>query len=221
MLVSEALKARKSVRAFLDKPVANDKIMAIMEAVRHTPSGTNTQPWQIAVVSGESKRQLDAKLLQAFTSGVEKNMDYKYYPPKLPREMQVRRIDCGMRMYETLQITRQDTEKRLEQWGKNYSAFGAPVVLYFFLPRQVEAGSILDCGMMMQSVMLAATEQGLATCPQAALAEYPDIVREFLGAYDDSILICGMALGYADNTAPINNYLTPREEVNQFAKFFE
>lgn len=220
MLVSEALKARKSVREFLDMDVPQDKVMAILEAVRHTPSGTNTQPWQVAVVSGESKRLLDAKLLDAFKRGVAKKMDYQYYPPKLPREMQVRRIDCGMRMYDTLQITRQDTEKRLEQWGKNYSAFGAPVVLYFFVPAKVEAGSILDCGMIMQSVMLMATEVGLATCPQAALAEYPDIVKEHLGGYDESILLCGMALGYEDTSAAINNYRTPREEVNQFANFF-
>lgn len=221
MKVSQALLNRKSVREFLDKPVTHEQVTAILDAARYSASGTNTQPWQVAVVSGESKRQLDAKLSSAFKDGVVKHMEYNYYPSKLPREMQLRRIDCGMRMYETLQITRQDTDKRLEQWARNYSAFGAPTVLFFFTDRKVEAGSFLDCGMFLKSVMLMATELGLATCTQVSLSEYPTIVKEHLGGYDESILLCGMALGYEDTSAPINNFRTPREEVESIAKFFD
>ena len=173
------------------------------------------------MVSGATKAALDKELVEAFRSGQEKNLDYNYYPAKLPRDMQLRRVACGMQMYQTLGITRQDTDKRLLQWEQNYSAFGAPVVLFFFTNRMLEKGSYLDCGMFLQSVMLMATELGLATCAQAALAEYPAIVKEHLGYSEDDILLCGMALGYEDKTALINSYRTEREELEVFTKFFD
>lgn len=222
MLVHEALAARQSVRKFLDKVPAYDDIAKILEYAKRSPSGTNTQPWQVAVVSGATKAVLDKRLVEAFRSGQEKNLDYNYYPAKLPREMQLRRVACGMQMYQTLGITRQDTDKRLLQWEQNYSAFGAPVVLFFFTNKMLEKGSYLDCGMFLQSVMLMATELGMATCAQAALAEYPEIVKEHLGySKEDDILLCGMALGYEDKTALINSYRTEREELEVFTKFFD
>jgi nitroreductase len=220
MNVSQALIERKSVRAFLNQPVALEDVRKILEFARKTPSGTNTQPWTVAVVSGETKRKLDAALVQAFREGAPKKLDYNYYPSSLPLAMKQRRLACGLQMYQTLGITRQDQDRRLLQWEQNYSAFGAPVVLYFFINKLVDKGSFMDCGMFLQSVMLMATELGLASCAQAALAEYPDIVREHLGYSDDNLVLCGLALGYEDTTALINSYRTAREEVDVFAKFF-
>jgi len=220
MNVSQALIERKSVRAFLNQPVALEDVRKILEFARKTPSGTNTQPWTVAVVSGETKQKLDAALVQAFREGAPKKLDYNYYPSSLPLAMKHRRLACGLQMYQTLGITRQDQDKRLLQWEQNYSAFGAPVVLYFFINKLVDKGSFMDCGMFLQSVMLMATELGLASCAQAALAEYPDIVREHLGYSDDNLVLCGLALGYEDTTALINSYRTAREEVDVFAKFF-
>lgn len=219
--VANALLARKSVRAFLDKPVVMDDIHTILHYARQAPSGTNTQPWQIAVVSGEMKKQLDNILLSAFRSGQPKDLDYNYYPLQMPKEFQRRRLECGMQMFQTLGITRENKERRIEQWGQNYSAFGAPVVLYLFTNKMVEKGSFMDCGMFLQSIMLMAVELGLATCAQAALAEYPHLVKEFLGYPDDSILLCGMALGYEDTDALINSYRTTREEVEVFTRFYK
>ena len=221
MELIKLLETRKSVRAFMDKPVAMAEIEKILNAARHTASGTNTQPWKVAVVAGKTKADLDTKLVAAFKAGQAQQMDYNYYPNKLPSAMKLRRIDCGIRMYGALKITRADTEKQHEQWASNYTAFGAPCVLFFFGDRQIEKGSFLDFGMFVQSVMLMATELGLATCTQAALAQYPDIVREQLGYSDENILICGMALGYEDPSAIINQYRTPREEVTAFTKFFD
>ena len=102
----------------------------------------------------------------------------------------------------------------------NYRAFGAPVILFFFLNPVMQKGSLLDYGMFIQSVMLAAVEAGLATCPQAALGQYPRLVKEALGYGQDTILLCGMALGYEDHEARINTYRTPREDVETFTRFF-
>lgn len=220
MDVSKALVERKSVRAFLDKPVSNDTIQQILNYARQAPSGTNTQPWQVAVVAGQTKQELDHELLAAFNSGVERSMDYKYYPSEFTLAMKHRRLACGLQMYKTLGIERGDTSGRLAQWGLNYSAFGAPVELFIFAPSIIEKGSFMDCGMFIQSILLMATELGLATCAQAALAEYATLIKQKLG-YDDSVsLLCGIALGYEDKSALINSYRTPREEVANFTKFF-
>ena len=220
MDIIQALVERKSVRAFLDQEVKHEDIIKILNYARCSPSGTNTQPWEVAVVSGKSKQQLDALLLKQFHDGIPAHMDYNYYPTSLADKMSIRRKKCGLQMYSTLGIELADKAKRLEQWSKNYSAFGAPVALFFFADKCIEKGSYMDCGMFLQSAMLMATSIGLATCPQAALAEQPDIVKEFLGYAPDKILLCGLALGYEDTQAIINSYRTPREEVNTFTQFF-
>jgi len=219
--VAEALLGRKSVRAFLDKPVKEEDIRTILHYARQAPSGTNTQPWQVAVVTGESKVKLDNILVSAFQSGQPKDLDYNYYPLQMPKEFQKRRLECGMQMFQTLGITRENKERRMEQWAQNYSAFGAPTALYFFTNKLVEKGSFMDCGMFLQSIMLMAVDLGLATCAQAALAEYPHLVKEFLGYPEDSILLCGMAIGYEDTSALVNSYRTTREEVDTFTRFYK
>lgn len=220
MNIRDALKRRKAVRAFLDRAVENEKILRILEAAKHAPSGTNTQPWQVAVVTGNTKIRLGELLENAFRSGVKGKMDYQYYPGRWKEPYKGRRRACGLQLYTALGITREDRERQLEQWAANYRAFDAPAVLFFFMDPDLEKGSFMDYGMFLQSVMLAAVEEGLATCPQAALGEYPDIVREFLGYPDDTILVCGMAMGYEDTRAKANSYRTPREDVHEFTRFF-
>jgi nitroreductase len=222
MDLTKALLERKSVRAFLDKPVAKDIIVKILSYARHAPSGTNTQPWEVAVVTGQKKSELDKLLVKQFRDGVDRQMDYNYYPvDKMPEALQARRVACGLQMFEALDIKRSDKEKRMAQWEKNYISFGAPVTLYFFANSKLEKGSFMDYGMFLQSIMLMATSLGLATCPQAALAEQPQIVKSALGYPNDIVLICGIALGYEDTTDVINSYRTPREEVTTFTKFFD
>lgn len=221
MDVKQALMERKSVRAFLDKPVAKADIETILRYAAQAPSGTNTQPWQAAVVSGKSKATLDELLLKRFRDGISSKMDYEYYPKVFSEILGKRRKACGLQLYGTLGISVGDKEKRIEQWAKNYNAFGAPVTIYCFMDNCLEKGSYIDAGMFIQSLMLMATSLGLATCPQAALAEAPDIVRNFLGYPDDKVVLCGIALGYEDKTAIVNSYRTPREEVATFTKFFD
>jgi len=221
MDVVEALNRRKSTRAFLQRGVDEAIIEQILAAARHAPSGANTQPWQVAVVSGERKRQLQQRIEQAFRDGVAGNMDYLYYPTEWAEPYRSRRRECGLQLYNALHIERKDRDRQHEQWAANYRAFDAPVVLFFFMDAGLQTGSFLDYGMFLQSLMLAAVEKGLATCPQAALAEYPGIVKQALGYPDNSILICGMALGYENPEAPINRYRVPRQEVADFTRFFE
>jgi len=220
MKVSDALEKRKSTRAFLAKEVEQKTIETILKAAGHSPSGVNTQPWQVAVVCGDAKKKLQEKIEAAFRSGVEAAMEFQYYPLKWKEPYKTRRIECGLLLYSTLGITRQDKERRLEQWAANYRAFDAPVMLFFFMDPGLETGSYMDYGMFMQSLMLVAVEQGLATCPQAALGEYPQIVKDELGYPSESILLGGMALGYEDEGALVNSYRTPRLKVDDFTRFF-
>lgn len=221
MNIIEALTQRKSVRAFQDKEVSKEKIVRILKAARHAPSGTNAQPWQVAVVTGKKKAELTEAMETAFRKDGISQMDYTYYPLKWKEPYKKRRVSCGAQLYSALNIERRNRAGRIEQWIANYRAFDAPAILFFFLDSVMKKGSFLDFGMFIQSVMLAALEEDLATCPQAALGQYPTLIKEALGYSQDTILICGMALGYEDKDAPVNNYRTPREEVETFTKFFE
>lgn len=221
MNVIEAITQRHSTRAFLDKEVSIEQINDILEAAKYSPSGANTQPWQVAVISGDTKLNLQQQLEQAFHAGTPSQIRYQYYPVNWKPVFKQRRHQCGLQLYQALNIAREDSESRKAQWAANYRAFDAPIMLLFFIDSSMEAGSFMDYGMFLQSIMLAAMEKGLATCPQAALAEYPDIVSSTLGYSDDQIVLCGIALGYEDKHAPVNNYRTPREPVSSFTRYFD
>lgn len=221
MQVKEALKQRKATRAFLPQEVGEEKIIRILDAARHAPSGTNTQPWQVAVVTGEKRRRLGDLMESAFRSGQAGAMEFQYYPEVWEGIYKARRRACGLQMYSTLNISREEKQRQQDQWAANYRAFDAPVMMFFFIDRILETGSYLDYGMFIQSIMLMALEEGLATCPQAALGEYPEIVKRELGYSDEKKLVVGLALGYEDTSDIINHYRTPRDEVEQFTRFFE
>lgn len=219
MTVSEALKTRKSTRAFLPQEVSQTLIEEILNDAKHAPSGVNMQPWHVCVVSGKKKRTLENSIIEAFERGVKEVMDYAYYPLTWEEPYKSRRKETGLLMYSTLGISKEDKPRQIEQWKLNYRAFDAPVVLYFFIDAHLGKGSYLDYGMFLQSVMLSATEKGLATCPQAALAEFPSIVKSELGIKENMLLLCGIALGYEDTKALINSYRTPRLSLEEFVTF--
>jgi nitroreductase len=222
MKVSEALPARKSVRAFLDTPVPDKAtIEDILDKARWAPSGTNTQPWEVVVVRGDRRRALTQAMEARFLSGESGHMEYRYYPEVWHEPFRMRRRACGLQLYSALGIGREDQARQKDQWAANFRGFDAPVLLFFFMDRRMQTGSFMDFGMFLQSVMLMAVEHGLATCPQAALGEFPDLVREHLGVEDDRILVCGMAMGYEKKDAPVNSYRTPREPISAFTRFLE
>lgn len=220
MKVSDALRARKSVRAFTDQAVSEEQIRQILDAARCAPSGVNTQPWKVAVVTGDTKQKLQTRIETAFRGGEGASQEYQYYPTEWQEPYSSRRKECGVLLYSAVGIKREDKQRRQDQWAANYRSFDAPVMLLFFMDSVMETGSYLDYGMFLQSIMLTATEMGLATCPQAALGEYPHIVRDELGYDDSSMVLCGISLGYEDTSDAVNSYRTPREEVDTFTRFY-
>lgn len=221
MNVIEAIQQRKSVRAFLNKEVKKSTINTILTAASHAPSGANIQPWQVAVVTGETKLKLQAQIESCFREGDKGKADYHYYPEKWIEPYKSRRVACGLQMYSTLKIERKEKQRQLDLWAANYRAFDAPVMLLFFMDASMQTGSFMDYGMFLQSIMLTAVEQGLATCPQASLADYPEIIKTTLDYPQDTILLCGMSLGYEDKKALVNTYRTPREDVSAFTRHFK
>ena len=221
MNVTEAIKHRHSTRAYLNKTVSKKQVQDILEIARFAPSGVNMQPWQVAIISGQSKSSLQQQMQAAFESSKKESMDYHYYPTHWVEPYKGRRVATGTELYNALSISREDKERRLQQWQANYRAFDAPVMLLFFMNPALETGSYLDYGMFLQNIMLLAEEGGLATCPQGALGEFPKLIKNFLN-YDESlILLGGMALGYEDKDNAVNQYRTTRVEVAEFSEFFE
>lgn len=218
--VSDAIQARHASRAFLDKAVDEQQIYQILDLARRAPSGVNTQPWQVSVVSGHTKQTLETQMLTQFNAGRRGKMQYQYYPKTWVPPYKQRRVETGKKLYGALNIAREDKEKQRQQWAANYRGFDAPLVLFFWMDNVLETGSYLDYGMFLQNIMLLATEHGLATCPQGALGEYPDIVRQALEVPADKILIGGMAIGYEDTSHPVNQYRTEREPVENFTRFY-
>jgi nitroreductase len=219
MDIIEAIKDRQSTRAFLKTKVSQKTIQSILDIAKYAPSGANTQPWFVVAVTGDIQKKIGQAIVKAKDAGVPENPDYQYYPTHWRDPYKKRRKDCGLALYKALQIAYEDKARRLEAWYKNYYFFDAPVGLLFFLDNDLEKGSWMDMGMFIQNVMLAARSFGLDTCPQASLAEYPDIVREILGVPKEKILLCGMALGYKDKEQAVNQYHTERDPVDVFSQF--
>lgn len=216
-----AITSRWSCRAYLDKPVDPQLVTRILDTARWAPSGTNMQPWQVAVVTGKTKQTISEKIIAAREAGQAESPDYQYYPTSWEEPYKSRRKATGLALYGALEIERGDEVRQKEAWYNNYRFFGAPVGLLFFINANLAKGSWLDMGMFIQSVMLAANSLGLASCPQFSLAEFPTIVRAELGIAESQHMVAGLSLGYADPDHPVNNYRLEREPVDHFTLWYE
>jgi nitroreductase len=217
MTVEEAITGRRSIRAFLnDKPVPRALIERILQTAGRAPSGSNIQPWKVWVLTGAKKVQLSAEILALHAAGDEGHREYNYYPVKWREPCLARRRACGFGLYKTLGIGREDKARMHAQHARNFKFFDAPVGFIFTIERDMEIGSWLDTGMFLQSIMIAARALGLETCPQAAFANYPKVIQRVLDLPDDQMIICGMALGYADPNAVVNTFVTEREPLDTF-----
>jgi len=214
MNVTEAVDRRVSVRAFKPDPVSGALVREILEAAHRAPSGGNLQPWRVHALAGEPLEALKAKV--AANLGGE-TPEYDVYPDNLWDPFRTRRFECGEDLYATLGIPREDKPARLQQLFKNTQFFGAPVGLFFSLDRKLGRPQWADVGMYMQTVMLLAVERGLATCAQEFWARYPKTVGDHIALPDDHMLFSGMALGWADETAPINSLRTRRDPFDVWA----
>lgn len=222
--VDWALASRRSIRAFLPREVARADIEAIIEVARYSASGMNTQPWQIHVVTGAAKQQLSAAILRVHDDPAllaQHSEPYDYYPAEWISPYVERRRQVGWELYGLLGIGKGNRAAMHAQHGRNYRFFDAPVGLMITVDRSMGRGGLLDCGMLLQSLMVAARARGLDTCPQAAFNTFHRIIAQELAFPDDQMLVCGMSLGYADPACIENTLVTERLPVASFTTFHD
>ncbi|MFA9216970.1 MAG: nitroreductase [Sphingomonadaceae bacterium] len=222
--VDTAITSRRSIRAYLDTPVPRAELEQLLQVAARAPSGTNTQPWKVYVLTGERKQQLSAAILAAHNDPAlasQHTEEYAYYPREWKSPFIERRRKVGWDLYALLGLTRDNKAGMAAQHGRNYEFFGAPVGLIFTIDRVMEQGSWLDYGMFLQNIMVAARGRGLDTCPQAAFTQYHKLIGEILNLPDNETVVCGMALGYADLSKVENTLVTERMPVKEFVTFVE
>lgn len=215
MNVTEAVDRRISIRAFKPETPSGAVIREILEAAARAPSGGNLQPWRVYVLAGAP---LDALKARVAANPFGEPPEYEVYPANLWDPFRTRRFECGEDLYATLDIPREDKPARLRQLARNGELFGAPVGLFFCLDRKLGPPQWSDLGMYMQTVMLLAVERGLDTCPQEYWARYPQTLAEVLNLPEDHMVFSGMALGWRDESAPINSLRTRRDPFEAWAE---
>lgn len=218
----QALTSRRSVRAFCpDKPVERRVVEQILELAARAPSGTNTQPWKLRVVAGAARDRLCERLMRAHEDDdADCEEEYHYYPEQWFEPYLSRRKQLGKALYTVAGVAKGDRAAMKQQLGRNYQFFGAPVGLLICIDRRLEVGSWLDLGTFLMGIMVAARGFGLHTCPQQSFARFHRLIRAELDIPQQEYVVCGMALGYADESAEVNRLATVREPVGDFATFF-
>ncbi|MEN9983195.1 MAG: hypothetical protein RJB10_952 [Pseudomonadota bacterium] len=221
--VDAAITSRMSARAFTQQAVPRELLEQILEVSSRAPSGTNTQPWKVYVLQGASRDSLVEKACaahDAIRANPELAANYKesydYYPEKWVSPFIDRRRENGWSLYGLLDIGKADKDKMHAQHQRNFRFFDAPVGLMFTINRVMGRGSLVDAGMLLQNIMVSARGHGLHTCPQAAWNGFANIIMPHIGAGEDELLVCGMALGYADASDKVNSFHTPRVPVAEF-----
>jgi nitroreductase len=217
MSISEAVTSRRSVRAYLDKPVPLDVLQRVMDKARWSPSGCNFQPWEATILSGEPLKNLQEKMLAAPNQEPE---EYAVTPAELPDLYRQRLFSIGAAMYAAQGIDRNDTSEREKHVKKNFTSYGAPAVLLCYFPRVMGPPQWSDVGMWLQTVMLLLREEGLDSCAQEFLSLHAKLIKDHLGVNDEThLFFCGIAIGYRDPDAPVNTFDRPRVPLDEQVKF--
>jgi nitroreductase len=221
MDVVEALSRRRSCRGYLRKPVPAEVVERLLGLASRSASNSNSQPWQVHVVTGAAKRRLTADLLAAFDAD-DRGREYDYQPAEWPEPFGARRREFGDRLYgEALGIGRDDAARRLAHHRRNYDFFGAPVGMILTVSRSPRQGALVDAGLFLQALMLAAAAAGLDTCAQASLIDFSAVLRRNLRIPDEQLIVCGLSLGYGDRDHSSIRCRTARLPVSSFATFHD
>lgn len=213
------------MRAYLEQDVDLSLVRRILQVAGNSPSGTNTQPWNVVVVAGEVKTRLCDRVASVRQEQPQRERggnvegEYRYYPEPMAEPYLSRRRKVGWDMYDALGVQKGDRQGSWVAAGRNYRFFGAPVGLIFTLERVLEKGSWIDMGVFLQSVMIGARHFGLDTCAQGSWARYHDVIRDELGIPDDQVIVCGMSLGYADLSARVNHLPVDRAPLDSYVRF--
>jgi nitroreductase len=226
--VDAAITSRMSARAFTQQAVPRALLEQILEVASRAPSGTNTQPWKVYVLQGASRDSLVEKVCKAHDAiranpvlAADYKESYDYYPEKWVSPFIDRRRENGWSLYGLLDIGKADKDKMHAQHQRNFKFFDAPVGLMFTINRVMGRGSLVDAGMLLQNIMVSARGHGLHTCPQAAWNGFANIIMPHIGAGEDELLVCGMALGYADANDKVNSFNTPRVPAAEFTTWLD
>lgn len=221
MDILEAIRNRRSTRAFLDQPVTEVDLRAVLETARWAPSGGNCQPWHLYALSGASMKRFRDEVKAAMADNpLGEAPEFPMYPVGIKEPYRTRRFECGEDLYRSIGIPREDKPARLAQLARNFDFFGAPAAFFFALDRQMGPGQWAHLGMLMQTIALVAEARGLATCMQESWMTRHTLVRRFFPIPDELQFYCAMAVGYADDEAPINSWRTTRASVDEIATFF-
>lgn len=216
MNVSEAVDKRMSVRKFRPDPVSDETLRSLLADASRAPSGGNLQPWRVYVVNGDSMTRLREFLL---TQPPMDAPEYDMYPKGMTEPYKSNVFRIGEMMYATIGVAREDKEARRAQFGQNNDFFGAPASIFMFLDRQMNQPQWSDAGMFLQTFMLLAVERGLGTCPQEYWSIRHKAISTFVGAPENEMLFCGVAIGHVDETAPINTLRSERMPLEQWTTF--
>ena len=220
MNVTQAVQSRRSIRRFTDQSVDRETLTRVLEKAQRSPSGGNVQPWNAVILTGEPMQALFDRVAQEFPKGrAALKPEYDIYPKDLDGVYEQRRFGVGEDMYASLGITREDKAKRLMWFANNFRAFGAPVLMLVHTPRYMGPPQWSDIGMWLQTVMLLLREEGLDSCAQEAWAAYSPQVREMVDIPDDHIFFCGMAIGYRDPDAPVNQFDVKRASLDESVRW--
>lgn len=218
-LVLETIKNRHSKRSFSDNPVPLDIVKNVLEIAANAPSSKNMQPWQVAVVQGETLKTLSAQILHKFDNDISEEGDYQYTSEPVAEELMNRARTAGLALFELKGIGHKDFEKRRLHNRENYLFFNATTQILFFLPKNAERGQFLDLGFYMQNVMLGLLSEGISSCAQVSVAKYANTIREILNLDDSVWVISGLACGYADDNK-VNSFIPGRIDVNHYVKYY-
>ncbi len=219
--IDAAIATRRSLRRFKPDAPPRDLVEHILRVAARAPSGTNMQPWRVHVVTGASKQRLSAAVLAAHDAPGDHDQPYKYYPGEFFEPYLSRRRKVGWDLYGLLGIGRGDKQRMHAQTERNFVFFDAPIGMICTIDKRLEIGSWLDYGMFLENIMIAARGHGLDTCPQAAFARFHQAIRGVLPLAETEMVVCGMALGYAEPEAPENQLVTERAPLSEFAAFYD
>jgi len=226
--VDHAITSRMSARAFTNQAVPRELITEILQVASRAPSGTNTQPWKVYVLTGAKRDELVAKVCAAHDAiaadpevGKQYQAQYDYYPTQWVSPYIDRRRENGWSLYGLLGIGKGDRAKTHAQHQRNFKFFDAPVGLMFTVDAIMGRGSLVDYGMFLQNIMVAARARGLHTCPQAAWNDFHTIILPMVGAGENERMVCGMSLGWADESDKVNTLHTPRVPVAEFTHWID
>ena len=219
MDVSEALKKRRSVRAYLDKPVDDELLRRILTDAQSAPSNCNTQPWHLSIVSGAARDELEEALVKEITQGGVQAPKFTPGDKALNGIYKERQVECAIAYYNAADIARDDKLGRMKLLLENWRFFGAPHVGFLSMPATMGEVNAVDVGIYLQSLMLLFVENGIASCPQGALAFYPENIKKIASIPEENGILCGISFGYADPDSPINQFQTTRAALEDTVSF--